>query len=95
MTTFQVTPEQLQSTSARVRSGASSIDGELAALAAAVGPLSSVWTGVAQARFAELWAEWQRSAAGLREALEGIATLLATAGQNYADAESTNLRMFS
>ncbi|RJK97778.1 WXG100 family type VII secretion target [Vallicoccus soli] len=94
MTGFRVTPEQLHSLSGRVRGGAGSIDGELRGLAASVAPLGGDWAGVAQARFQELWAEWQRSAEGLNQALTGIADLLAQAGTAYAGAEEQVARSF-
>ena len=56
-------------------------------LASQVAPLQSEWQGVAQARFQELWAEWQRSSRGIQEALHGISQLTQQAGTNYADTE--------
>ena len=72
-TGIRVTPEQLQQISAQLDAGASSIEGTLRQLAGNVAPLGSDWAGVAQARFLELWAEWQRSGATLQQALTGIA----------------------
>jgi uncharacterized protein YukE len=43
---------------------------------------------VAQARFQELWAEWQRSSRGIQEALHGISQLTQQAGANYQDTET-------
>ena len=74
-TGIRVTPEQLQQISAQLDAGASSIEGTLRQLAGNVAPLGSDWAGVAQARFLELWAEWQRSGATLHQALTGIARL--------------------
>jgi WXG100 family type VII secretion target len=87
MAGIRVTPEQLQALSGRVSGGASSIEGELSSLAGALSPLGGDWAGVAQQRFESLWAEWQRSARGLHEALTGISTLLNQAGTHYAEAE--------
>jgi WXG100 family type VII secretion target len=87
MAGIRVTPEQLASMAGRVSSGAAHIDGELSGLAGALAPLGSDWAGVAQQRFEVLWAEWQRSARALHEALTGISALLAQAGAHYEDAE--------
>jgi WXG100 family type VII secretion target len=87
MVGIRVTPEQLASMSGRVSAGAAHIDGELSSLAGALAPLGSDWAGVAQQRFEVLWAEWQRSARGLHEALSGISMLLSQAGAHYAEAE--------
>lgn len=88
MAGIRVTPDQLAATAAQVSAGAASIAGELSALAHQIAPLAADWSGVAQTRFETLWAEWQRSAQGLNEALSGVSQLLAQAGQHYADAES-------
>jgi WXG100 family type VII secretion target len=84
---IRVTPEQLASLSSRVSSGSASIEGELRALSGSLAPLGSDWAGVAQQRFQALWAEWQKSAEGLREALGGISQLLGQASTSYAEAE--------
>lgn len=87
MSGIRVTPEQLVDLSARVAGGSANIDGELRSLAGSLAPLGSDWAGVAQGQFTNLWAEWQRSAEGLRQALTGISQLLSQAGHSYADAE--------
>jgi WXG100 family type VII secretion target len=87
MSGIRVTPEQLASTSGRVSAGAAQIESELSSLAGVLAPLGSDWAGVAQQRFEVLWADWQRSARNLHEALAGIAALLAQAGAHYDDAE--------
>jgi WXG100 family type VII secretion target len=84
---IRVTPEQLAGLSSRVSSGSASIEGELRALSGSLAPLGSDWAGVAQQRFLALWAEWQKSAEGLREALGGISQLLGQASSSYAEAE--------
>ena len=86
-TGIRVTPEQLQQISAQLEAGASSIEGTLRQLAGNVAPLGSDWAGIAQSRFLELWAEWQRSGATLYQALTGIARLTAGAGASYESAE--------
>jgi WXG100 family type VII secretion target len=87
MSGIRVTPEQLAGMSSRVAGGAASIEGELQSLASSLAPLGADWAGVAQQRFEGLWAEWQRSARGLHEALTGISQLLSQAGTHYAEAE--------
>jgi WXG100 family type VII secretion target len=84
---IRVTPEQLQRVSSQLQAGAAGIEDTLRQLAAGVAPLGSDWAGVAQARFQELWGEWQRSAAGLHQALTGIAGLTARAAASYASTE--------
>ena len=95
MPNILVTPEQLQSVSAQLNSGAASIQQTLSQLHAQVAPLQSEWRGQAQVQFERLWAEWHRSAAGIQEALNGISRLTASAAANYAETESAIARSFS
>ncbi|HEV2754963.1 MAG TPA: WXG100 family type VII secretion target [Actinomycetota bacterium] len=92
---IRVTPEQLQQVSGQLRAGASNVDGILAQLASNVAPLGSDWAGVAQARFQELWAQWQRNARGLNDALNGISQLMSQASANYDQTEQSNASLFN
>src|SRR3954470_24268629 len=84
---IRVTPEQLQAISGQLNAGASNIESINSQLQSQVAPLGSDWAGVAQARFHELWAEWQRSSRGIQDALQVISQLMQQAGVNYADTE--------
>jgi early secretory antigenic target protein ESAT-6 len=87
MPNIAVTPEQLQSVAGQLNAGAANIESTLSQLASQVAPLQSEWQGVAQARFQELWAEWQRSSRGIQEALHGISQLTQQAGAKYEGSE--------
>jgi len=87
MSGIRVTPEQLAGMSSRVSTSSATIEGELRSLASSLAPLGSDWAGVAQERFQALWAEWQKSAEGLHQALSGISQLLGQAGASYSEAE--------
>jgi 6 kDa early secretory antigenic target len=91
---IRVTPEQLQSIAGQLNAGAANIESINSQLQSQVAPLGSDWAGVAQARFHELWAEWQRSSAGLQEALHGISQLMSQASANYADTEAAVAQSF-
>jgi WXG100 family type VII secretion target len=89
MSGIKVTPEQLNLLSGQVGRGSSEIEGQLRALSNTVAPLvGGDWAGQAQQRFTALWDEWQRSAQGLKHALDGISQLMGQAGTSYAQAES-------
>ncbi|MDQ3916118.1 MAG: WXG100 family type VII secretion target [Actinomycetota bacterium] len=92
---IRVTPEQLQQVSGQLRAGAANVDGTLAQLTSNVAPLGSDWAGMAQARFQELWAQYQRNARGLNDALNGIAQLMAQAAANYDQTEQSNVSLFN
>jgi WXG100 family type VII secretion target len=92
---IRVTPEQLQSIAGQLNSGASNIESINSQLQSQVAPLGSDWAGVAQARFHELWAEWQRSSRGIQEALHGISQLMSQASASYADTEQAVASSFN
>jgi WXG100 family type VII secretion target len=88
MTGIKVTPEQLQQLSGSVGRGSAEIGGQLGVLGSAVAPLvGGDWAGAASAQFASLWEQWQSSARGLQQALDGISVLLGQAGRAYEQAE--------
>ena len=89
MNGIKVTPEQLNALSAQVSRGASEIEGQLRVLSGTVAPLvGGDWGGQASQRFVALWEQWQQSARGLQQALDGISALMGQAGTAYASAES-------
>jgi WXG100 family type VII secretion target len=92
---IRVTPEQLHAIGAQLNAGAANIESINSQLQSQVAPLGSDWAGTAQARFQELWAEWQRSSKGLQEALHGISRMMGAAGTNYASTEADNTRLFT
>jgi WXG100 family type VII secretion target len=85
---LKVTPEQLQSTATQLNAGAANIESILSGLKTQVSALQGEWEGVAQARFQELWAEWDRSAKGIQDALHGISQLTQSAGSGYEGMET-------
>ena len=92
---FRVTPEQLTGLSTRVLGGSQNISGELASLRGALAPLDGEWQGQARDRFRELYEQWDTGATELQQALDGIARLLAQAGQSYAEAERSVATSFA
>jgi WXG100 family type VII secretion target len=89
MSGFSVTPEQLQSLGATCGRTAGEVRGSHGSLRAQLSPVvGSQWTGAAATRFAELYSQFDTSAASLTEALDGIGQLLAGAAASYADVET-------
>jgi len=88
MSLIKVTAEDLQSLSGNVSSGSASIQDQLSRLQ---GEVSSVvgadWMGSASGAFNARYEEWSRSAAGLKDALDGISQLLAHAAVQYQQTE--------
>jgi WXG100 family type VII secretion target len=92
---IRVTPEQLQAIAGQLNGGAANIEQINSQLQSQVAPLGSDWAGVAQARFHELWAEWQRSSQGIQQALTGISQLMNQASANYSDTEAAVASTFN
>jgi WXG100 family type VII secretion target len=88
MSLIKVTAEDLQTLSSQVMSGSESIQDQLSRLQ---GEVSSVvggdWMGSASGAFNERYEEWNRSAAGLKDALDGISQLLSHAAVTYQNTE--------
>jgi WXG100 family type VII secretion target len=88
MSLIKVTAEDLQTLSTNVMSGSESIQEQLSRLQ---GEVSSVvggdWMGMASGAFNVKYEEWNRSAAGLKDALVGISQLLAHASMQYQQTE--------
>ncbi len=86
---IRVTPDQLAGVAGRLRGGADGIESTLGRLAADVAPLGTDWAGAAQARFTQLWQQWQNSSHQLQQALSDIAVLMQGAAADYAANEQS------
>jgi WXG100 family type VII secretion target len=80
---IKVSPEQLAGVASQLRGGATTIEGTLGQLSGTVAPLGADWAGVAQARFQELWQQWQTSSRQLQQALAEIGGLMQGAAADY------------
>jgi WXG100 family type VII secretion target len=88
MSLIKVTAEELHSLSSNVATGSNSIQDQLSRMQGEVlGVVGGEWQGAASGQFHALWDEWQRSAAGLKDALDGISRLLSNAGTQYQSTE--------
>jgi early secretory antigenic target protein ESAT-6 len=88
MSLIRVTSEDLHSLSSNVQTGSNSIQDQLSRMQGEVlGVVGGDWQGAASGQFHSLWEEWQRSAAGLKDALDGISRLLNNAGSQYQATE--------
>ena len=88
MSVIKVTAEEIQNLSQSIALGSGNIQDQLSQMQNQIQPLvSGDWVGTASARFSQLWDEWNRSAAGLKDALDGMSQLLQNAGQQYQATE--------
>jgi WXG100 family type VII secretion target len=90
MSLIKVTAEDLLSLSQQVESGSEQIQDQLSRLQGQVmSVVGGDWMGAASGAFHQRYEEWNQSAAGLREALDGIHTLLVGAANQYQQTEDS------
>ncbi len=94
MSTFQVDSEAVLAHATAARQTVARIQGEVGALHAQLEQLQASWTGAAAAAFREVVAEWRLTQQHVEDGLMAIGTALSQAGQQYADIEQTNTRLF-
>jgi WXG100 family type VII secretion target len=78
-----------------LQNGSRDIDERLAFMRQRLEPIHASWEGAARAQFDALWQEWESAANQLRQSLDGISQLLATAAGAYEDAESQIRQSFT
>lgn len=88
MADIKVTSEELRNVSGNLTAGSGTVTEQLEAMKRQVDTLvSSNWQGAASASFTDLYTQWNTSAGQLRDALNGIATMLNSSAQAYEDTE--------
>ena len=95
MTRYQVDSDEVLGTSSAVRASIGRIQAEVGALHGQLVNLQSSWTGPAATAFQAVAANWHGTEQRVAEDLGAINQALAQAGQQYAEAEATNARMFA
>ena len=95
MSQIRVTPEQLAAVASQLNAGAGSIEGTLSQLTGNVAPLGDDWAGVAQARFLQLWQQWQTSSKQLHQALVEIGALMQRASVGFESSDLDIARTFT
>lgn len=93
-TSYRVDTERIATASSDIHRIAGSIDSEVRAMMARLTELQGVWQGSAATGFTAVTEDWRRTTDQVRQALESISRALATAGQQYANAEQSNAAMF-
>lgn len=95
MTRYQVDSEAVISATGAVRSSITRIQSEVAGLHGQLTNLQSSWTGQAASAFTGVVAEWKTTQQRVEENLAAINQALTHAGQQYAEIEAANARLFS
>ena len=95
MTRYQVDSEAVLGATAAVRSTIGRIQGEVNGLHAQLDNLQGSWSGQAATAFQAVIADWRATQQRVEECLASISHALGQAGQQYADIEASNARLFS
>ena len=94
MTQYQVDSEAVLLATGAVRNSIARIQAEVAALHGQLANLQGSWTGHAATAFAGVVTDWQATQNRVEENLAAINQSLTQAGQQYAEIESANTRLF-
>lgn len=94
MTAFQVDSQAVLAQSTAARTTVGRIQSEVASLHAQLEQLQSSWTGAAASAFHGLATEWRAAQQRVDDSLTALSTALAQAGQQYAEIEQSNARLF-
>ena len=94
MTRYQVDSEAVLSATGAVRNSISRIQSEVASLHGQLANLQGSWTGQAATAFGAVVEEWKATQQRVEESLAAINQALTQAGQQYADIEQANARLF-
>ena len=95
MTRYQVDSDAVIGATAAVRSSASRIQGEVSSLYAQLVNLQGSWSGQAATSFQSVLSEWKATQQRVEENLASLNQALSQAGQQYADIEQNNARLFA
>ena len=88
MTTLKVTSEQLVSVSGQLQTGKEDVEQQLATMESKVKSLVDAdWSGAASDSFRDLWDKWHTGAGQVRDALDGISTMLKETARAYQETE--------
>ena len=95
MSRFEVDSARVGEASAAVRTSVGTISTEVDQMMRNLLDLQTSWRGQAATQFQGVVADWRATQERVRQSLEDISAALAAAGQQYAEVEQANARMFS
>jgi len=94
MAVFSVDSDAVIATTAAVRGTIDRLQGETQAMLTQLTQLQASWTGSAAVAFHTVVDQWRATQRQVEDSLAGINAALATAGQQYADAEHATTSLF-
>jgi len=95
MTSYQVDSEALVSAANATRGTIGRIEADVIGLHGQLVGIEAVWSGQASAAFQGAVANWKSVQQQVEECLAGLNQALGLAGQQYAEIEQANTRLFA
>jgi WXG100 family type VII secretion target len=95
MTRYQVDSEAVSTAVAHAKGSIGRIQAEVSGLHGQLTSLQGSWTGGASTAFQAVVTDWKALEHRVDEVLTSLNSALSIAGQQYADIEETNARMFA
>lgn len=95
MTTFQVDSDAVMTATGALRASIARIQSEVSGLSGQLSGLQGAWTGQAASAFQGVVTDWHGAQLRVEEALGNISQALSQAGQQYAEIEAANTRLFA
>jgi WXG100 family type VII secretion target len=95
MTSYQIDSEAVLQATGAVRASSDRIQAEVSGMLGQLTRLESSWTGQAATAFQSLIGEWRTTQQRVTENLDAINSALVQAGQQYAEIEQANARLFN
>jgi WXG100 family type VII secretion target len=95
MTRYQVDSEAVLGAHGAIQSTMSRIESEAASLKAQLLQLQASWSGPAASAFQTVVTDWTSTQQRVEQSLAAIGQGLGRAGQQYAEVEQANARMFA
>ncbi len=88
MADIKVTSQELHNVSTSLTNGGEDVATQLSQMESQVKALVDAdWQGAASDSFRDLWDQWHKGAADVKEALDGISQMLKQAGTTYEQTE--------
>jgi WXG100 family type VII secretion target len=95
MSRFEVDSARVAQASAAVSASVGSINAEVDRMMRNLLDLQNSWRGQAATQFGHVVTDWRATQERVRQSLEEISVAPVASGQQYAEVEQANLRMFS
>ncbi len=95
MTRYQVDSEAVLNATGAVRTSIGRIQSEVSGLHGQLTNLQGSWSGQAATAFQAVVNDWKSTQLRVEESLAAINQALSQAGQQYAEIEANNARLFS